>query len=365
MQTKRLLVVAVDRDDDLGRAGLHTPIIGRNAVLRAAITYATKNPEDADLNVLFTALKIAEELRAKGVEAEVAVVSGHPVDSIEADMRIRRQVLEAVKRTRAEGLVLVSDGAEDELVIPILQSIAPVVSVKRVVVEQHRGVEETYMLLARYIKKAIEEPRYARMFLGVPGLILVVFSVLALLGLLYHAVLAGLLVLGATMVVRGFNLEDRLMEVLRRTPALLIAYAVAGLALASAVALAYYEFTLPNIPEPVRVSRVLRGVAELSAFSALVVLITHATVKIISGSMRIAKEITGIVASCVLLLLVSMLASAIEKFSSVTLVTFIAAMLESNFVLYVLAGVIGVAVTWRLAVALENMLEERGGKEMS
>jgi len=362
VEARRILVLAVDRDDDLGRAGLHTPIIGRRAVLNAAIKYAELNPEDADLNVLFAAIKLVDELREKGVQADVAVVSGHPTDSIEADMRIRNQTLDALRRTRTNAIILVSDGAEDELVLPILQGLAPVVSVKRVIVEQHRGVEETYMLIAKYIKKAIEEPRYARLFLGVPGLILIVFSALALLGLLYQAILAGLLVLGITMVIRGFNLEHRLMEVLRRTPALLIAYIVAGLALASAIALAYYEFTLPNIPEPIRIARVLKGVAELGTFSAWIVLITHAIAKIISGSMRIAKEIIGLTASGVLLFLISMLANAIQKFTSVSLATFIAAMLESNFVIYALAGIIGVTVAWRLAVALENLLEERKEK---
>ncbi|HET6458932.1 MAG TPA: DUF373 family protein, partial [Nitrosopumilaceae archaeon] len=30
-RTSRLLVICVDRDDDIGRAGVITPIVGRNA----------------------------------------------------------------------------------------------------------------------------------------------------------------------------------------------------------------------------------------------------------------------------------------------------------------------------------------------
>ena len=48
-KTSRLLVICVDRDDDIGtKAGVTTPIVGRNACIEAAQRLALEDPEDAD-----------------------------------------------------------------------------------------------------------------------------------------------------------------------------------------------------------------------------------------------------------------------------------------------------------------------------
>jgi putative membrane protein len=53
------LIIAIDRDDDLGRkAGIESPVIGRDNVLHAAIKFATTDPEDSDVNTIFGAIKI-------------------------------------------------------------------------------------------------------------------------------------------------------------------------------------------------------------------------------------------------------------------------------------------------------------------
>ena len=47
----KLLVICIDRDDDLGRkTGLPTPVVGRNACIEAAQRLALEDPEDADSN---------------------------------------------------------------------------------------------------------------------------------------------------------------------------------------------------------------------------------------------------------------------------------------------------------------------------
>jgi hypothetical protein len=54
-----------------------------------------------------------------------------------------------VKETQATQCILVSDGAEDEFVIPIIQSKIPVTSIRRVIVNQMPNLEGTYYILKK------------------------------------------------------------------------------------------------------------------------------------------------------------------------------------------------------------------------
>ena len=50
----KLLVICVDRDDDVGRkAGITTPVVGRDSCINAAQRLALEDPEDADSNSIF------------------------------------------------------------------------------------------------------------------------------------------------------------------------------------------------------------------------------------------------------------------------------------------------------------------------
>ena len=80
--------------------------------------------------------------------------------------------MSSCSRQSISGIVLISDGAEDELIIPILQTLKPIVSVRRVVVKHSQSVEENYMVLGRYLRMLVFEPRYSKWAIGVPGVIL-------------------------------------------------------------------------------------------------------------------------------------------------------------------------------------------------
>ena len=59
----KTLVICVDRDNDFGeKAGIESPIIGRKDNLRAAISLGIQDPEDADTNSVFGAIKAYDEL---------------------------------------------------------------------------------------------------------------------------------------------------------------------------------------------------------------------------------------------------------------------------------------------------------------
>jgi putative membrane protein len=216
---ERVLVLAVDRDGDLERkTKVKAPISGREAVMSAATTLAVADPEEADANALFAAVREYDNLRAQEVECDVGAVCGLEESGFKADRKIRREVEALLSRQQYSGIVLISDGAEDELIIPILQNLKPVVSVRRIVVKHSRSVEENYMVLARYLRMLVFEPRYSKWAIGVPGIILLLAGVLVLAGAAYLATLAVLLILGAAFLVRGFNIDRFVAGMLSQKP---------------------------------------------------------------------------------------------------------------------------------------------------
>lgn len=216
---ERVLILAVDRDGDLERkTRIRSPITGRDAMMSAATSLAVADPEEADANALFAAVREYDRLREQEVECEVGAVCGLEESGYKADRKIRREAEQLLSRQRFSGIVLISDGAEDELTIPILQTLKPIVSVRRIVVKHSQSVEENYMVLGRYLRMLVFEPRYSKWAIGVPGIILLFAGLLAVAGQAYLATLAILLILGGTFLVRGFNVDRFVAGMLSQKP---------------------------------------------------------------------------------------------------------------------------------------------------
>jgi len=216
---ERYLVLCVDRDDDLGRkAKVPTPVSGRQAVVSAGTSLAIADPEEADANSIFAAVKKYDELAQSGVEAEVAVACGDQNGGFEADRKLRGEVESVLGDGKYTGIVFVSDGGDDELIIPVLQGMKPVASVVRVAVKHSETVEQTYLVLGRYLRMLIFDPRFSKWALGVPGIIFLLASILIVFGQGFAALLATLLIIGGTFIVRGFSLDRWMAEILSRGP---------------------------------------------------------------------------------------------------------------------------------------------------
>jgi len=212
----KLLILAVDRDDDIGRkAKISTPVIGRQLCIGAGSELSLADPEEADANTIFAAVKELDHVVSKGYEAQVAIVSGRFERGFTADAKIREDLNKILEKYHADGIIFVSDGADDAEVIPILQGVIPVVSVKRVVVKHSKSVEESYAVIGRYLRMVIFDPRYSKLFLGVPGIILLVLGLMSLLGLLREAGIVVLMILGGTLLLRGFDLDHVLSGITR------------------------------------------------------------------------------------------------------------------------------------------------------
>jgi putative membrane protein len=205
MQPGLTLVLCVDRDDDIGFKGnVASPVVGRAACLRAANSLALADPEDSDVNAIFQAVKVYDELAAKGEAVEVAVVSGNHMNMLEGDRRIAAMVEKLVKDTAAAGCIVVTDGAEDEFVLPIVQSRVPVSGIQRVIVSQLPNLEGTYYLL----KKFFNDPKVARLVLVPLGLLLLVYPIAYFLGQTGLALVIVVTAIGIFFLYRGLGIDD-------------------------------------------------------------------------------------------------------------------------------------------------------------
>jgi putative membrane protein len=204
----RILVLCIDRDDDIGsKGGIETPVIGRDSCINAGTRLAIEDPEDSDANAIFAAVKTYEDLLKRGYQAEVALVAGKYNRGIEGDEKIGSEIQFIVDVFKADASVIVSDGEDDETVIPVIQSLIPVISIHRVVIRHSRSVEYSYAVFARYVKMLVYDPRYSRFFLGVPGALLVASGIATIFGLTREAIALVLSILGGAFIIRAFDID--------------------------------------------------------------------------------------------------------------------------------------------------------------
>ncbi len=219
-KTSKLLVICVDRDDDIGKkAGVVTPVVGRNACIEAAQRLALEDPEDADSNSIFAAIKTYEDLISKGYQAEVIVVAGNENRGIQADEKIVLQVKTVMQRYAANGAVIVSDGEDDESVIPIIQNVLPIVSVRRVIMRVSRSVEYSYAVFGRYLKAIAFDSKYSKFFLGVPGILLLIGGIATVVGLTKEVFAILVSILGGAFLIRAFDVDRAWSHWTKPTPA--------------------------------------------------------------------------------------------------------------------------------------------------
>ncbi|MCA9827834.1 MAG: DUF373 family protein [Nitrosopumilus sp.] len=215
----KLLVICIDRDNDVGeKAGINTPVIGRDACIEAAQRLALEDPEDADSNSIFAAIKTYEDLISKGYQVEVVTIAGIKDRGIHADEKILAETRKVLEKFSANGAVIVSDGEDDESVIPVIQNLLPVVSVQRVVMKVSRSVEYSYAVFGKYLKMLVYDSKYSKFFLGVPGILLLIGGIGTIFG--YTAEIFSVLIsiLGGAFLIRAFDIDRTLSNWSKPTP---------------------------------------------------------------------------------------------------------------------------------------------------
>ncbi|MGN6622560.1 MAG: DUF373 family protein, partial [Candidatus Nitrosocosmicus sp.] len=131
----KVIIICIDRDDDIGiKGGLKTPIIGKDHCIEAGTRLAIEDPEDSDCNAIFGAIKSYEDFIKKGYDVEVSLVAGKYNRGIEGDAKIAQEIDLVLYHFDADGAVIISDGEDDETVIPLIQGKIPIISIQRIIV---------------------------------------------------------------------------------------------------------------------------------------------------------------------------------------------------------------------------------------
>jgi putative membrane protein len=206
------LVVCIDRDDDLGRkASVAGPIVGRSAVLDAAIRLGTVDPEDSDTNALFAAVSLLDELEDAGEQSEVCVLTGSGKVGVLSDRKVADQFDAVLGRVGATSAYLVSDGAEDEFLFPILASRLKVDGVRRVYVRQNASIESTYYTVVR----ALKDPKLRAKTVLPLALVLLILGIAAAASVLLWGVIGLAIVLGVYLIFWTFDVDEAIIDSIR------------------------------------------------------------------------------------------------------------------------------------------------------
>jgi len=203
----KTLVLNVDRDDDFGRkAEVKSPIIGYATNLEAANKLGEVDPEDSDLNAIFYAISIYNQIKKEGKDVEIATICGHINVGFKSDEILAKQLEEVIDKTGVDNVILISDGAEDEHILPIVQSRIKITSVNRVCVKQSRELEDTYYR----VMKILEDEKVLKQFVLPIALVLIVWAFFAIIGMPSSGTGAIILTLGLFLLIRVFRWEKNI-----------------------------------------------------------------------------------------------------------------------------------------------------------
>ena len=219
------LVTCLYRGTSLGVDG---PIVGREQVEDLVTTVGIEDPEDSRVNCILEGLRVARDLDDETI---VAVLAGTG-ETVSGEREIARQIDALLEEYDPDSAVVVVDSAEDERLVPIVESRVPVDAVDRVVVRQARDIESTYYLLKQFL--ADEELRKTVLvpvgvaLLAFPALLAIFESITLTIGAI--ATVLGLFLLYKGLSVDTFlaDLSGSVREALYSGQVSLVTYVVGG-----------------------------------------------------------------------------------------------------------------------------------------
>jgi len=251
------LILNIDRDNDFGeKAGIAGPLLGYQNCYDAALKLISMDPEDSDANALFGAVKHYSELREKGQDVEVALITGDIDVGEVSDEKLGIQLDQVLSMGKFEDIVLVTDGAEDDYIVPLIISRIKIRYVKHVIVRHNQNIESMYY----YIVKALKDKKLINKFIIPLGLIFLTYGIVSLGFIVYQAIATRTniinpslgavtivtIVLGAYFVEKGFELQRVVLSLVRsvreyaqETRILFLSYVIAGMLVLVGIASSY------------------------------------------------------------------------------------------------------------------------------
>jgi uncharacterized membrane protein len=267
-KTVEAIVLCIDRDDDLGKkAAVKGPIIGEEENFAAAKSLAMADPEDTDLNAILAAIKVKRESEHLYKGIEVVTITGDRDVGVVSDQKINNQLVRILETYKPKGVILITDGQEDEEVIPLIQNETKILSVKTITVRQARQLESAYFKLQDFFGRIGDNPRQAQMVFGLPGILILLIVLLSYFGVPIVEVIFALI--GIYLIAKGFGYDEQLVSGLSEVRGSLLqgniykVFNVIGLVLIFFSLIAgYYELkdSLGSMYEP---GTIIPGVSEM------------------------------------------------------------------------------------------------------
>jgi putative membrane protein len=197
-----ILVLCIDRDNDLyEKAKVSGPLVGRERNLQGAQALSLADPEDPDSNAIYYAVKTFDKMRSEGHTVEVVTLTGHKSLGYKADKEISDQLDKIVRELNPTSCVLVSDGAADEEILPVIKSRLKVDSSKIVFIKQAKELEKTYFVLLEKLR----DPYFAKIVIGIPAVLILLLSISSYFGIGWQPV--GVII-GVVLLLRLFGVDD-------------------------------------------------------------------------------------------------------------------------------------------------------------
>ena len=203
------------------------PVVGADAVEELVTEAGVEDPEDSRVNCLLEGLRVAREMDDETV---VAAVSAE--ESVSGTRALAEQVEGLVAAHEPDSAVVVVDSAEDERLVPIVESRVRVDAVDRVVVRQAHDIESTYYLLKQFLadeqlRKTVLVP-LGLALLAFPALLFLADSLAVAVGTIAAAV-------GFFLLYKGLGIDDyiaalpgQIRAALYSGQVALVTYVVAG-----------------------------------------------------------------------------------------------------------------------------------------
>ncbi|MEM4702845.1 MAG: DUF373 family protein [Archaeoglobaceae archaeon] len=139
---------------------------------------------------------------------ELGVVTGNKNVGKISDSKIAEQLDAIQMKFDPRSVIVVTDGSEDEFVLPLIYSRFKVDALHRVVVRQSKTLEGTYFLL----KRMFNEPKVARVTLAPLGIMFLVYSIFLLMQHPEWGIGGIILFLGLYFVVKAYGLDKVISE---------------------------------------------------------------------------------------------------------------------------------------------------------
>ena len=360
----KLLVICVDRDNDVGeKTGISTPVVGRDACIEAAQRLALEDPEDADSNSIFSAIKTYEDLISKGYDAQVITVTGVKNRGVRADEKIASEIKSVLQTFSANGAVIVSDGEDDESVIPVIQNVLPVISVQRVVMKVSRSVEYSYAVFGKYLKMIAYDSKYSKFFLGVPGILLLIGGIATVFD--YTAEIFAILVsvLGGAFLIRAFDIDKAWSHWSKPTPSGFIRMftAIAGIILIlSSISAGVIAVDTSLIGSEAQLINIISNKVVMGQFFAGALPILWIGIGVIFGGILLSNWLGGIhrrISDTLRLIVLAALYPTVSQFTNILIND------QSSFTL-ILPLLVGLAVTLVSAIILFKKFRKHKDEEL-